>query len=355
MRYNLWKDKIKVIIFNKGGHKFPSLKFILNGVPVEIVQSYCYLGIIFTSCGSFTKACEALTDKALKAFYKFKQIHPYNNVLLSLKLFDILVTPIATYAGSVWGVICTGNIFSVYDLNFYDKPPLEKINLKLCRYLLGVNKYSCKHAVRGELGRFPLLISALDMCSKMKSRVFTLHDDSLVKLSCLDMHKNMSNYELYDKNALSVSWLARVNKIDSITSGFTKSSLQEIYRERWETFISNMTIQNKLRTYARFKSSFDMENYVTVLPFIKRKMSTRLRISCHNLAIEKGRHVPIPKADDIICDFCHLRRDRCSCLSFKYNRLCKVCNVVEDEKHFLLHCSLYNSLRETFLNNLKNF
>ena len=98
--------------------------------------------------------------------------YPQSYNVLSLELFDTLVSPIATYAGSVWGVFCTGKTFDVYDLNFYDKAPLEKVNIKLCRYLLGVNKYSCKDAVRGELGRFPLLINALDMCSKMKSRVF---------------------------------------------------------------------------------------------------------------------------------------------------------------------------------------
>ena len=152
--------------------------------------------------GSFKRACDALTDKALKVFYKFKQIHTYNNVMLSLKLFDSLVSPIATYAGSVWGVLCTGKSFDVHDLNYYDKAPLEKVNLKLCRYLLGVNKYSCRHAVRGELGRFPLLINTLEMCSKMKSRIFTLPDNSLVKLSCLDMYANLSNTELYDDNSL---------------------------------------------------------------------------------------------------------------------------------------------------------
>ena len=348
-------DKTKVVIFNKGGHKFPSLKFLLNGNLVEAVQSYCYLGIIFSSCGSFTRACDALTDKALKAFYKFKQIHPYNNVTLSLKLFDSLVTPIATYAGSVWGVLCTGKLFDVHDLNYYDKAPLEKVNLKLCRYLLGVNKYSCKHAVRGEIGRFPLLINALEMCSKMKSRVFTLPDNNLVKLSCLDMYANLSNTELYDDNSLKDTWLSRTNKIDEISAGMVKLSLQNIYKNSWEMFISNTTVNNKLRTYARFKKSFEMENYVKAFGLSKRKMFTKLRISSHNLAIEKGRHSKIPQSNDIVCDFCKFARNNCTCNSFKYNRLCQVCNVIEDECHFLLKCSLYKNCRQSFLENLKSF
>ena len=93
----------------------------MNDSDIEIVQSYCYLGIIFSASGSFNKACEALTNKALKAFYKFKQIHPNNNVPLALKLFDTLVTPIATYGGAIWGPLCTGKNFNVFDINFYDK------------------------------------------------------------------------------------------------------------------------------------------------------------------------------------------------------------------------------------------
>ena len=313
------------------------------------------MGIVFSSCGSFTRACEAMTDKALKAFYKFKQLHPFNNVVLSLKLFDTLVSPIATYAGSVWGVLCTGKSFDVYDLNFYDRAPLEKVNIKLCRYLLGVNKYSCKDAVRGELGRYPLLISALDMCSKMKSRVFTLPNDNLVKLSCLDMYENLSNHVLYNGNALKDSWLARTNKLDAITSGCTKVSLQNVYKEKWELFISNISRNKKLRTYAKFKSSFEMENYVITLNLSKRKMFTKLRISSHNLSIEKGRHLKIPKSDEIVCNFCNNKKSNCSCDTFKYNRLCQICNVVEDEQHFLLSCSLYENRRKLFLEKLNSF
>ena len=47
----------------------------------------------------------------------------------------------------------------------------------------------------------------------------------------------------------------------------------------------------------------------------------------HNLAIEKGRYLKIPREQ----------------------RLCVVCNVVEDEAHFLLHCKTNESLRNTLL------
>jgi hypothetical protein len=80
--------KTQVVIFNKGGHKFKLFKFSYGNEQLEITQKYCYLGIVFSSCGTFTAACEAILEKSLKAFFKLKQLDSRDNVKLTLKLFD---------------------------------------------------------------------------------------------------------------------------------------------------------------------------------------------------------------------------------------------------------------------------
>ena len=142
-------DKTKVVIFNKGGLRYSKFKFQIMGKEVEIVKQYCYLGILFTSCGSFKNASDALYDKALKAFYKFKQLHPQNNVILALQLFDTLVSPILTYAGVVWGPLYAHKISRENFFTICNDSPIERLNVKLCRYLLGVHKKSSNNAVRG--------------------------------------------------------------------------------------------------------------------------------------------------------------------------------------------------------------
>ena len=348
-------DKTKVLIFNKGGLPISRYKFYLNGSNIDIVQSYCYLGIIFSASGTFSKACEALTNKALKAFYKFKQIHPNNNVPLALKLFDTLVTPIATYSGAIWGPLCTGKNFNVFDLNFYDKAPLEKLNVKLCKYLLGVNKFSVNHAVRGELGRYPMLINVLDMSTKFKKRILSLSNDSLVKKSCLDINESVQDSNLYEPSVKKLCWQARIDSLSNIgVAEQTKLLLQNIYSCLWNDLISNQTCDDKLRTYSKFKQEFELENYIVSVPFSRRRLFTKLRISSHHLAIEKGRHMPLPKRDDIKCDFCTHVKNNCTCNRFKYNRLCHFCCVVEDEKHFMLNCPVYDKERLEFFNNISN-
>ena len=65
-------DKTKVVIFNKGGHKYKNYHFNINGDTIDIVTDYCYLGIIFSACGSFTKASKVLYDKSLRAMFTLK-------------------------------------------------------------------------------------------------------------------------------------------------------------------------------------------------------------------------------------------------------------------------------------------
>ena len=56
-----------------------------------------------------------------------------------------------------------------------------------------------------------------------------------------------------------------------------------------------------------------------------------MRISDHNLEIEKGRYYKIPRQD----------------------RLCKTCKCIEDESHFILNCKINSKLRENLYNSIK--
>ena len=147
----------------------------------------------------------------------------------------------------------------------------------------------------------------------------------------------------YKQNSLllnSQSWFGKVNKLKEcistkhdIKNKSRKSIIKTIrtsYVELWKNSIKN---DKKLRTYCKFKTNFEPENYLSIRNRHKRKFITRLRISAHTLAIERLRYSrPIIPADKRHCPTCP--------------------NEVEDEKHFMMMCPAYRDSRKNLFENI---
>ena len=79
---------------------------------------------------------------------------------------------------------------------------------------------------------------------------------------------------------------------------------------------------NKLRTYKLFKENFQLEYYLTAVATVRCRIAlTKIRVSCHCLAIEtcryqKPTYLPINQ------------------------RLCTLCNQVEDKIHLICNAHL---------------
>ena len=107
-----------------------------------------------------------------------------------------------------------------------------------------------------------------------------------------------------------------------------KTRLYDIYQQDW-----NASLQESSRAlFYRTISSFNFQNYLNVLNVEKyRKAMSRLRMSSHRLEIETGRwRKPISTPIE--------------------QRKCKFCNVLEDEFHFIIECTLYADLRRQYIN-----
>ena len=71
--------------------------------------AYQYLGLIMSPYGNFELARQELKKIAPKALYKLrKEMGKYfkENIKLTMKLFDALISPIPFYASEVWGIDC---------------------------------------------------------------------------------------------------------------------------------------------------------------------------------------------------------------------------------------------------------
>ena len=104
-----WKLKInvaktKIMVFRRGGILPRNLVFYYDGEPLEIVFKFKYLGVVFTTGGSFSEAQNTLAGQAQTAIFKMNKYlnkFTYLSPRHKLELFDKLISPILNYGSEV--------------------------------------------------------------------------------------------------------------------------------------------------------------------------------------------------------------------------------------------------------------
>ena len=155
------------MIFNEAGRVPNGLNFYYRNTKLDIVKSYCYLGIEFTCSGSFKLARDCLIDKAQKAMFPLKTLIKQFQlpVKKSLRLFHSLIRPIILYNSEN---LCHLSHRQVNDIHEDRKSIAECLinshvnatHQKFLKYILGVRTNCCNMATIGELGEYPLLLRA---------------------------------------------------------------------------------------------------------------------------------------------------------------------------------------------------
>ena len=163
MNVNL--DKTKSLVFSSS-RRLKDVHITFQGKDIENVKSYTYLGVTYNHLGCFNETKHNLYLKRLKGQFKLsKSFYPQPpNIKTSFHIFDHTIKPILTYGSEIWGTFSSSKLLSKQDnylLNMYDKLPQEKLHLKFCKYILGVSSKATNLAVRGETGRYPLLIQII--------------------------------------------------------------------------------------------------------------------------------------------------------------------------------------------------
>ncbi|MCG8431127.1 MAG: hypothetical protein MJA29_08130, partial [Candidatus Omnitrophica bacterium] len=343
--------KTKILVFNKVGKK-EKTSFLFKNMTIENVTKYKYLGVIFQASGCFTEAKLELYNKALKAFFKLRKVMGTNlpNISTMLHIFDHTIVPILLYGSEIWGCfdprsrkVKKENTFKIHAA--FDSLICESLQLKFCKYILGVNKHATNNAVYGELGRYPLYVMVVRSMISYWQRLESLSSSGTdFPLLCKALHVSKS---LHQKGKLS--WFACVNFIvrdlnlnidvpDSISVHNILTSLRDLFESKWKKSIwddsSSKSGKNKLRTYRDFKTTFNMEKYLLCIRNKSlRECLCKFRISAHDLAIERGRYKNLQVEDRV-----------CSCDNSR----------VEDELHFLMECPHYTTMREHLFNFIQN-
>ena len=130
---NNWM-KTKIVIFQKKCKKSTTLKhqFYINNESIEITNSYPYLGVKFSTNGSFKELKAIPKVKAKRAIFATRQ---HLNFLrlpidISSRLLNSLYLPILMYGSKVW------SIYDKDDHNSRENDIIEKTQIQLCRQLI---------------------------------------------------------------------------------------------------------------------------------------------------------------------------------------------------------------------------
>ena len=334
--------KTNVVVFNKSfNKKIKSLNFTIDGLHIEIKNSYCYLGVEISNTGSFTKAIDSMYKKSLRALFSiYAAINVYsdgNTISLFLTLFDSLVKPVLLYGSEVWGNFALDS----------SKNPLEKFINKFYCTVLGVPKHSSTVGLHVELARFPISIYIKNAMLKYWCRLATLPKTRLAA------HCYWSLYKIKNVND---KWLSSVKEIINSSSqqhfNFLWNSQESLCKVNPKTIkrtqvqiletlknnylssaVQTMGEQTKLTYFQESKTEFIISKYLLSTPLrADRSLLCKLRLGVLKLEIETGRHRGLDRN----------------------NRHCKVCksDQIENETHFLFSCVPLKSTRDVYLKQL---
>ena len=206
---------------------------------------------------------------------------------IMLHMFDGLIKPIIVYGSEVWGY------------NRSAQWEADKVFLRFARQILRVKPTT--------------------------SNIWTL----IVKQAydeLLRLHDN--GFTTWVGN---VCELARMYNLDiSLTVNEFKNTCTrvvcETFKHDWYVSLIDINQNPPLRTYIKVKSSFEKEPYLHLIKEQRYRVAlSRLRTSSHTLEIERGRHNRPKKPIEA--------------------RLCSMCNLVEDEQHFVCACLVNREIR----------
>ena len=331
--------KTKVVVFNKNFTKnIKKLFFTIDGNPIEVTNSYCYLGVEVSNVGSFIKATETLYKKALKSLFSIYSSldvrSDEKNTRLFLKLFDSLVKPICTYGAEIWGPIASN-----------PKNYIDKFVNKFYRTLLGVPRNTSTAGIHAELGRFPIVVYIQQAMIKYWFRIISLPSDRLTS------HCYWSLYNLQPQND---PWLNSIkNIINSSGMHFVWSSQNILHQDPKYLLrlgrsicrtLEDVSLQNtsekiyfetKLSLFRNCKQLNKLSNFLNIIKGReKRSALSRIRLGTLDLELENGRKNKIPRLD----------------------RHCKICiaRKVENEEHFILDCPALSSVRDPFIQKINS-
>ena len=323
MEINL--DKSKIMVFRNGGPLRQYENWTYKGERVEVVPFYKYLGAYFTPKLSWTMTKDTLANqanKALASIYKCQKQFGYFNPKQAFKIFDAMIVPILCYSAEIWG--------------YQYSECIERVQVKYCKRLCGLNRTVSNFFALSECGRLPLSVIYTFKCISYWVRLLQMAPNRYPRQMYLVLRNQDSSgrtnwashvKRLLYENGFGYVWLANeIGDAKTFLLSF-KTRIKDCALQKLQAQVNDSP---KSLYYSQFKTMLNVERYLYLeLPYLFKKTLSNFRCSGHKLMVEKGRHLNINR-EYRYCNYCLSMRQ---------------VYVVEDEYHMFMLCPLYNALR----------
>jgi hypothetical protein len=323
------EEKTNIIHFRTASTQQSRSTFTYGDKTIEMVTRYKYLGLVFNEHLNYQETAKMVSQAAHRALgvliAKDKAYGgmPYN---IFTKLYDSLVEPVISYGAAIWGLKSYGVIRSVQQ--------------RAMKYFLGLPKRAPNSAVLGDMGWLDVSTRLWISVGRQWCRLRNMETSRLNKM-VFDWGYNVANRNV--KNWVSLclqKWKSlgfqdsRYSPIDS--KQFLRNieqKMEEQVTSIWMTDINRVESKtgkgrNKLHLYRTFKAEREVEKYVMArLSRTHRSALARFRAGVPLINVELGHYRNLPLNQ----------------------RLCNVCNTIEDECHVFFDCPLYDNIRQRLL------
>ncbi|XP_052808975.1 uncharacterized protein LOC128237452 [Mya arenaria] len=321
--------KSNIVHFRPNSVSRTTYNFVSGSSQLTAVDRYTYLGVLFHEHLDLNVTVKSVAQSASRALglliAKCKIVGglPYD---VFTKLYDAVVWPVVGYSAPLWG--------------YRSYACIEAVHNRAQRYFLGVGKYTPNDGLAGEMGWKPPIVRQWKSISLYWSKIACMDDNRFNKRAALWAYSNATqlckNWFYYVKSFLLTNDLNMYLRLDGhICARFVQAVEERVYhnfKSKWYGRLQNIIGssghgQNKLRLYRTFKSEYVTEQYCKIiLPLAHRSAFSKFRLGVAPIHIETGRYEGL-NVGSRICPFCGN-------------------NSIESELHVMLHCYVYNDLRE---------
>jgi hypothetical protein len=377
MEVNLAPHKTCVVVFRRPRTHVPAgFRLTYRGCEVALQKQYTYLGVLMHETRGLAGAADALAAAGSKAMHAvLTRCRRANLTQFDIKsrMFDVLVEPVLSYASHIWG-----------PLSFWKRlraspyaTKSESVHTSYLRIMAGASKSSCLDVVYRDFHRLPVMyhwvVLAVRWWTKMsKARQSEqsmacsawVEDVKLARAGCATCWSSHLLHTMCTLNLLDRGW--RQQPLDwllgrSWEEATVQQTLDALFKARWQGPFHDdpraaptrgvTMCQHAVWVYP-VDPAIDFYSRATApahthlcLPFIRLRNLAQLRMGCAHLEVEQGRKCrPKVPRHDRLCKLCSGEDATLARRLAAFSRTGTSRNV-EDLKHFLLECPVYDDLR----------